>query len=134
VSSVADGLPEVDVDPTRIRQVLANLLSNAVRHTPAGGEVRVTAEPTTATATAPAPVAGNDVRFVVTDSGPGFPAESLASVFERFTRSADSRGSGLGLSIARDLVVAHGGSISAANGQAGGAAIEFTVPVTRSDA
>jgi len=120
VSSVADDVPEVDVDPSRIRQVLANLLSNAVRHTPAGGEVgvRVTAE-------------GDDVRFVVVDSGPGFPADSLATVFDRFTRSADSRGSGLGLSIARDLVVTHGGSISAANADTGGAAIGFTVPVTR---
>jgi signal transduction histidine kinase len=120
-STVADGLPEVDVDPTRIRQVLSNLVSNALRHTPSGGEVRITVEGADA-----------GVRVVVADSGPGFPAESLATVFDRFTRSADSRGSGLGLSIARDLVAAHGGSIVAENGPAGGAAIRFTVPVERS--
>ena len=68
------------------------------------------------------------VRFTVVDSGPGFPADQLATVFERFTRSADSRGSGLGLSIARDLVVAHGGTIQAANRATGGAAVSFTVP------
>ncbi|HVF14258.1 MAG TPA: ATP-binding protein [Acidimicrobiales bacterium] len=122
VSTVAADVPEIDVDPSRIRQVLANLLSNAVRHTPADGQVSVGVDST-----------GAAVRFVVVDSGPGFPADSLATVFDRFTRSADSRGSGLGLSIARDLVVTHGGSISAANVDEGGAAIEFTVPVTRTD-
>jgi len=122
-AKVADGLPEVDIDPTRIGQVLANLLANAVRHTPAGGGVRVTADR----------VADGGVRFVVTDSGPGFPPDALATVFDRFTRAADSRGSGLGLSIARDLVEAHGGTISAANVDAGGAAIGFTVPGTGGD-
>ncbi|MEA2687279.1 MAG: hypothetical protein QOE93_2474, partial [Actinomycetota bacterium] len=121
VTAVADGVPEIDADPTRIGQVLGNLLSNAVRHTPAGGEVKVGVTAQEA----------NAVRFEVSDSGPGFPAETLDTVFERFTRSADSRGSGLGLSIARDLVVAHGGSISAANGEAGGAVIGFTVPMER---
>ena len=117
-STVADDLPEIDVDPTRIGQVLANLLSNAVRHTPADGEVAVT-------------VTREDtfVRFTVTDSGPGFAADQLPTVFERFTRAADSRGSGLGLSIARDLVVAHGGTMSAANADAVGAVIDFTLPV-----
>ena len=116
-SSVAAGLPEIDVDPTRIGQVLANLLSNGVRHTPAGGTVTVA-------------VTSEDafVRFTVTDSGPGFPADQLATVFERFTRAADSRGSGLGLSIARDLVVAHAGKIQASNRPAGGAEVSFTVP------
>ncbi len=114
---VADGLPEIEVDPTRIRQVLANLLSNAVRHTRAGGAVAVT-------------VTRDDpsVRFTVTDSGPGFGADQVATVFERFTRSADSGGSGLGLSIARDLVVAHGGTMAASNRSDGGAAIAFTLP------
>jgi signal transduction histidine kinase len=125
VASVEAGTPEVDVDPTRIRQVLANLLSNAVRHTPSGGEVRVRVE---------ADDGARGVRFVVVDSGPGFPADTLDTVFDRFIRSADSGGSGLGLSIARDLVVAHGGTISAANSVTGGAAIGFTVPVTRIDA
>ncbi|MEA2827386.1 MAG: hypothetical protein QOG43_1825 [Actinomycetota bacterium] len=120
-ATVAEGLPELDVDPTRIGQVLANLLSNALRHTPQGGVVTVAA--------APAP--DGRVRFTVVDSGPGFTADQLTTVFERFTRSADSQGSGLGLSIARDLVVAHGGSISAATGAEGGATIGFTVPVEK---
>ncbi len=82
-STVAEDVPEVDVDPSRIRQVLANLLSNAVRHTPPGGEVGVDVT-----------VDGDAVRFVVVDSGPGFPPEALATVFDRFTQSADSGGSG----------------------------------------
>jgi signal transduction histidine kinase len=116
-STVADDLPELDVDPTRIGQVLANLLANAVRHTPDGGrvDVAVNSEDTS-------------VRFTVTDSGPGFPADQLATVFDRFTRAADSRGSGLGLSIARDLVVAHGGTIEASNRPVGGAVVHFTLP------
>jgi signal transduction histidine kinase len=127
--SVAPGLPEFDVDPTRIRQVLANLLSNAVRHTPAGGEVRVRVEVQPAEVEGQAEAAG--VRFTVTDSGPGIPTDQLPHVFERFTRSADSRGSGLGLSIARDLVEAHGGTLRAWNQPDGGAAMSFTVPIHR---
>jgi len=138
VSSVAEGVPEIDVDPTRIRQVLANLLSNALRHTPSGGLVSVSVAMADSGADGEGADAGDGagaagVRFVVTDSGPGLPAESLATVFDRFTRSADSGGSGLGLSIARDLVFTHGGSISAVNTATGGAAIGFTVPVTRTD-
>jgi signal transduction histidine kinase len=116
---------EIDVDPTRIHQVLDNLLSNAVRHTPAGGEVRTLLEP--------AEGAGGSrwVRIVVTDTGPGFPEGTVDEVFERFTRAADSRGSGLGLSIARDLVEAHGGTIRAWNQTGGGGAgVGFTLPAT----
>jgi signal transduction histidine kinase len=116
---------EIDVDPTRIHQVLDNLLSNAVRHTPAGGEVRALLEP--------AEGAGGSrwVRIVVTDTGPGFPEGTVDEVFERFTRAADSRGSGLGLSIARDLVEAHGGTIRAWNQTGrGGAGVGFTLPAT----
>lgn len=118
-------LPEIEVDPTRIRQVLDNLLSNAVRHTPAGEEVLVQVE------LEPPPESGPaaQVRFTVTDAGPGFPDDQLEQVFERFVRSVDSRGSGLGLSIARDLVQAHGGTIEAGSDPAtGGAIVSFTVP------
>ena len=103
--TVPDDLPEVDVDPTRVRQVLANLLSNAVRHshTAGHGHRRRRSAPT-------------QVVFTVADDGPGIPDDQLAGVFERFTRAADSRGSGLGLSIARDLVHAHGGTIAARTG------------------
>jgi two-component system OmpR family sensor kinase/two-component system sensor histidine kinase BaeS len=112
----------VDVDPTRIRQVLDNLLSNALRHTPAGGRVRVTAEPDGPD--------GPGVRVTVTDAGPGFAPGAVGQVFDRFTRSADSTGSGLGLSIARDLVEAHGGTIEARNEPepATGATVSFTLP------
>jgi signal transduction histidine kinase len=121
-ASVPDDLPEVDVDPTRIRQVLANLLSNAVRH--AASSVTVTVA---------LAEAGGAVGFTVVDDGPGFPADQIDGVFERFTRAADSRGSGLGLSIARDLVQAHGGTITASNQAGAGAAIAFTVPVGRAE-
>jgi signal transduction histidine kinase len=115
-SEPAAGLSDLEVDPGRIRQVLDNLMSNAVRHTPAGGEVRLRAE-----------LDRDKVRFTVTDSGAGF-QEDLDQVFERFTRAADSRGSGLGLSIARDLVQAHGGSIEARNEpDGGGASVTFEI-------
>ncbi|MDQ3896955.1 MAG: ATP-binding protein [Actinomycetota bacterium] len=117
---VGGDVPEVEADPTRLRQVLANLLSNAIRHSPDGSPVRVRAEP-----------AGAAVRFTVSDAGPGIPAERLGRLFERFAPSADSRGSGLGLSIARDLVAAHGGSIRAANPPGGGATVTFEIPVVR---
>jgi signal transduction histidine kinase len=120
LATVPEGLPELDVDPTRIRQVLANLLSNAVRHSPPGRAVTVRV------GTDPA-----GVRFTVADSGPGIPADELAHLFERFTRSADSPGSGLGLAIARDLVHAHGGTIEASNRPDGGASVTFTVPIER---
>ncbi|HMG44044.1 MAG TPA: ATP-binding protein [Acidimicrobiales bacterium] len=118
-SAAAGALPLLDVDPTRIRQVLDNLLSNAVRHTPAGGTVTVAVEP------------GVDAVLVaVSDAGPGFPPDQLAHVFERFTRPVDSRGSGLGLSIVRDLVEAHGGRIEATNRPEGGARVAFTLPMS----
>lgn len=110
----------VDADPARLRQVLANLLSNAIRHSPEGGEVRIGVEEE----------AGR-VRFTVTDFGPGFPADRLPRLFERAAPSADSRGSGLGLSIAGDLVRAHGGTIEAVNGPGGGATVSFDIPLAR---
>jgi signal transduction histidine kinase len=132
---IASEIPEIAMDPRRIRQVLDNLLTNAIRHTPPGREVRVelalTCEP------GPGPGSGADagadaspaVRFAVIDAGPGFPPDELGQVFERFTRAAGSRGSGLGLSIARDLVEAHGGTIAAANDpDTGGASVSFTLP------
>ncbi|HEY8525465.1 MAG TPA: ATP-binding protein [Acidimicrobiales bacterium] len=125
---------ELDVDPTRVRQILDNLLANAVRHTPAGGAVRVAVESArTVGSDGPVGPDGPDgpnggVRITVTDAGPGFAPDALDTVFDRFTRSADSTGSGLGLSIARDLVEAHGGTIAARNEPGGGAAVTFTLP------
>jgi signal transduction histidine kinase len=117
-TTVRPGLPKVWIDPVRIRQVLDNLLTNAIRHTPAGGQVTVAVMPSDGT-----------VECEITDSGLGFPTDQLETVFDRFTKSGDSRGSGLGLSIARDLVEAHRGTITAANLPAtGGARVSFTLP------
>jgi signal transduction histidine kinase len=124
-ASIAPGLPEAWVDPARVRQVFDNLLTNAIRHTPAGGEVVVTVS------TLPGPGTGDGpmVQCRVTDAGAGFGEGQLDHVFERFTGSGDSRGSGLGLSIVKDLVQAHGGAISAGNDPTtGGAFVSFNLP------
>src|SRR5256714_6411357 len=108
----------LDADPVRLQQILGNLLSNAVRHTPSGGRVTVEVD-------RPDP---RWVRFTVADTGPGFPAGQLPGLFDRFTKSEASGGSGLGLAIARDLVLAHGGTIEATNRQSGGAVVSFRLP------
>ncbi len=102
------GLPEVDVavDPHRLRQVLGNLVSNAIRHTPAGGEVRITSDS-----------AETMLRIHVSDNGEGIAPEHQARLFERFYRVDTSRtratgGTGLGLAIAKELVEAHDGTLS----------------------
>jgi signal transduction histidine kinase len=118
IASVADELPEVDVDPLRLRQVLDNLVANAVRHTPAGGEVTIRLTR-----------GERAIVVAVEDSGRGIPEEQLDTVFDRYARSADSGGSGLGLAIARSLVEAHGGSIEAANADGRGAVIRFLLPL-----
>jgi signal transduction histidine kinase len=100
-ADVEADLPPVIVDAARIRQVLANLLANAVRHVAADGRVTVSARRD-----------GAWLLIEVADNGAGIRADILPHVFERFTREPGSAGSGLGLAIARDLVQAHGGSIS----------------------
>jgi len=97
------GLPRADVDPERIRQVLNNLLSNALRYTPRGGAVQVRCG---------AGGAG-EIGLTVEDTGSGIPAEQLPHVFDRFYKSKDSRGTGLGLAIAKSLITAQGGKIVA---------------------
>ena len=123
-AEIAPGLPKLRVDPARVRQVLDNLLANAIRHTPAGGDVAVQVS----RLGEPGRGDGQRVRCRVTDTGPGFPDDRLGRVFERFVRESDSGGSGLGLSIARDLVRAHGGTIDADNDPATGASVSFTLP------
>lgn len=113
VTHVQHGVGPVAADRDRFGQVLGNLLDNALRHTPAGGEVRLSAERR-----------GNGVRFTVADSGEGIAAEHLPHVFERFYRVDSARdrghgGSGIGLAIVRALVVAHGGAVSAFSAGAG---------------
>lgn len=115
---VADGLPALDVDAVRIGEVLANLLHNAVRHTPPGGTVRVSADPG----------GGGAVAFAVEDTGTGIPADALPHVFERFVKGPGSSGAGLGLAIAKTLVEAHGGRISAEAGPDGGTVMRFILP------
>ena len=105
-----------EADPVRLRQILTNLLTNGIRHTPPGGSVSVTVAAT-----------AGDVVFVVADTGPGIDGDP-ERVFDRFARSADSGGSGLGLTIARQLAEAHGGSLVAANTPDGGARFTATFP------
>jgi two-component system, OmpR family, sensor histidine kinase BaeS len=124
-AAIPPGVPTAWVDQARIRQVLDNLLANAIRHTPNGREVLVEAWSL--------PCAGHGdrpmVQCRVTDAGPGFREDQLDQVFDRFKRAGDSSGSGLGLSIARDLIRAHGGTIDATNAPTtGGASVSFTVP------
>lgn len=123
VNLVLAGAPSGPVtirgDANRIEQVLNNLLSNALRHTPSGGQVSLRID-----------LKDSWVETHLADTGPGIPPESLPRVFERFYRADKSRsreegGTGLGLAIARQLAVAHGGDIRAANRPGGGA--EFTV-------
>ena len=115
--TVASELPDLDVDPVRIREVVANLVVNALRHTPPKGLVSVEV------ASAP-----DGVRVSVSDNGAGIPSDVLPHVFDRFVKSADSTGTGLGLTIARDLVEAHGGSIVAMSAPEGGTTVSFTLP------
>jgi signal transduction histidine kinase len=116
-------LPEVLLDPTRLEQILNNLLSNALRYTPAFGQVEIAIASTPKTAL---------VR--VHDSGPGIPSEALPYIFERFYRVDKSRnraegGSGLGLAIARQLARAHGGDLTVANHPSGGAVFTLILPL-----
>lgn len=115
---VEPGMGELDVDPYRLRQVLSNLVSNALNQMQDGGRLEVSAHLDPAVA-----------RIEVADSGRGIPPDRLEKVFERFVKSGDSTGSGLGLSIARDLVEAHGGTIAAANRLEGGAVFTILLPV-----
>ena len=110
-------LPEIDLDAIRIRQVLENLVVNALRYTPGGGSISIAAKE----------VQGA-IEFTVSDTGPGVPADVLPNLFDRFTKSADSGGSGLGLAIARGIVEAHGGAIRALSPPGAGLSILFTVP------
>jgi two-component system sensor histidine kinase BaeS len=116
-------LPLVDVDHQRIGQVLGNLLSNALTHTPSGGEVVISAR-----------ARESKVEVSVSDTGEGIPLEHLPYIFERFYRADKSRsrttgGTGLGLAIAKQLVEAHGGRIGVQSQIGQGAIFTFTLPV-----
>jgi two-component system sensor histidine kinase BaeS len=117
----ADSLPEIDLDRLRVGEVLSNLLSNALRHTPAGGEIVVDARATL-----------DGVEFSISDTGTGIAQEHLPHVFDRFSRAPDSPGAGLGLTIAKTLVESHGGRIRAESGPVGTTFV-FTLPAHAKD-
>ncbi len=133
------GSARVDADPDRLRQLLSALVDNALRHTPAGGEIGLRAtlvpesQPGRAGVAAGRPQARTSVRIDVEDTGSGIPPESIGHVFERFyqadvSRSRGSGTSGLGLSIVRALVEAHGGRAGAENRPEGGARLWIELP------
>jgi len=119
LTECADVLPAVLADRDRVLQVFANLAGNAVKFTPAGGAV-----------TLGAACAEGAVRFSVADTGPGMSAEQVERAFDRFWQAgrADRRGVGLGLSIARGIVEAHGGILSVTSAPNEGAIFHFTLP------
>ncbi len=128
VEIVVDGAPAVvNADPDRVRQVLVNLLDNAIRYSPRRQAVRVSIVSS-----------AGIVGVTVHDSGPGIPLADQARVFDRFYRADKSRardargtaGAGLGLAIARTLVEAHGGAIALESGEKRGTTIRFTLPVS----
>jgi two-component system OmpR family sensor kinase len=117
-----DGSTVVMGDAHQLRQVLANLLRNALVHTPAGTPIRISVAAT-----------GADVRLEVRDHGPGLPTDDPDSLFERFWRAEGGRergrsGAGLGLAIVAAIVAAHDGRVSAGNAEGGGAAFVVTLP------
>lgn len=114
---VPPDLPTVEADPGRIRQVLLNLLANALRHTPPEGAVsiEVQAEP-------------RRILIRVRDTGSGIAPEDLPRIFERFQKGSDSGGSGLGLAIARKLVLAHSGEIGIESAPGQGTEVTVTLP------
>lgn len=120
------GLPLITIDPGRVEQIITNLLSNALRHTPAGGKIELNVYRQAET-----------LLLSLRDSGPGIPPESLSRIFERFYRADRARsraegGSGLGLAIARQFAEAHGGTLTAANHPEGGAVFTLRLPLDRS--
>jgi two-component system sensor histidine kinase BaeS len=116
-TDIAGNLPSVEVDASRLRGVIGNLLSNAIRHTPGGGSVTVGVS-----------TSGDGVTLTVTDTGEGIPPELLPHIFERFVKGAGSSGSGLGLAIVHDIVSAHGGRVEVESNARSGTRIRLTLP------
>ena len=114
----ANGLPPIDVDPTRMRSAVGNVVANALRHTPSGGTVKVSAAHV-----------DDAVAISVVDTGEGIPPELLPHVFERFVRGSGSKGSGLGLAIAHDITVAHEGTIDVSSTVGSGTTVTIKLPV-----
>ena len=124
-TDIAEGLPEIEADGRRIEQVVANLLDNALNHTPSGGSVTIAASREK-----------DGILVSVSDTGEGIPPEHLPYIFERFYRVDDARsrktgGAGLGLAIAKQMVELHGGRIWVESEAGKGSKFSFTLPVTR---
>ena len=122
ISTRVDGETTVLGDAHQLRQVLANLLRNALVHTPPGSPIEVSAARD-----------GDDVRFEVRDHGPGLPTDDPSAIFERFWRSEGGRkqgraGAGLGLAIVAGIVDAHRGRVEATNAPDGGASFVMRLP------
>jgi signal transduction histidine kinase len=117
------GEEEANIDPQRVREVLTNLLSNALRYTPGGGKINIHL-------TEVGTGSERSVTISIADNGPGIGAADLPHVFDRFYKSSDSGGMGLGLSIGKYLVEAHGGRIWAESELGKGTKISFMLPVS----
>ncbi|MBI2869219.1 MAG: HAMP domain-containing histidine kinase [Chloroflexi bacterium] len=130
--TVAGAVPVVLADPARIEQVIGNLLANAVRHTPPGGDIKVAVSQVSSD---PAHgISCPSALIAVADNGEGIPAEALPNVFERFYRVGASRarsegGSGLGLAIVKQMVLAHGGAVWAQSEPGKGSTFFVSLPV-----
>jgi len=119
---IAQHLSPLEIDPGRMTQVLTNILDNAMRHTPEGGHIILSAKQV-----------GNTIQLAIQDSGPGLPNGEAERIFERFYRVDSSRqredgGSGLGLAIARSIVQAHNGQLSAESEPGKGLKVIITLP------
>jgi two-component system, OmpR family, sensor histidine kinase BaeS len=120
---VEPGLPQINVEPDRIRQILVNLLTNAHEYTPEGASIGVAAR-----------AVGDEVEISVSDNGPGIPPDQLERIFDRFTRGDAGLtqrvgGTGLGLAISKSLVELHGGSIAAESAVGQGSTFHVRLPV-----
>jgi signal transduction histidine kinase len=132
--SIADDASPVVTDPERVRQVLGNLLTNAVKYTPDGGRIVVRAERRRCSDAADATRAGPWTVIEVDDTGPGIPADQLVTIFDEFSRlpaHADKPGAGLGLAIARRVARMLGGDLTAGSAPSGGARFTLWLPGAR---
>ncbi len=115
--------PDINADSHRIVQVFGNLMENALRYTPSGGRIKLSARSVS-----------DGIEFRVQDSGPGIPEVDLPHIFDRFYRGDKSRsrqdgGSGLGLAISKSIIQAHGGQIWAESALNEGTTIVFVLPM-----
>ena len=120
VDPPSDALPDIMADPARLEQVIVNLIHNAIKFTPAGGEIKVSAWPE-----------GESVVFSIKDTGIGISEFDLPRIFERFFKADRARaggGTGLGLAIAKHMVEAHAGRIWAESQEGRGSTFYFSIP------